>query len=106
MKKNNSSIIGECIQIIENSNCDMDREMAYRKIEEMLRKHRYNASQILSDYINLKKLNDRKLQDIIDRNIENSIEKLQDYNRCRITKQQSEEMIKKIKSEEGMEGEF
>ena len=105
-EKNNSSIIGECIQIIENSNCDMDREMAYRKIEEMLRKHRYNASQILSDYINLKKLNDMKLQDIIDRNIENSIEKLQDYNRCRITKQQSEEMIKKIKSEEGMEGEF
>ena len=100
VEKKNNNIIYECIKIIENSNGDSDKELAYSKIEEMLKKHRYDASAIRSDYDQLKRLNDEKIQIIIDRNIDNSIKNVQDYNKCRITQQQSEEIIEQIKYSE------
>ena len=99
-EKNNSDIISECVEIINNSNNKEDKEFAYKKIEERLQKHRYNAEQIMSDYEQLIKLNNDKVQEIIDRNIDNSIKNIQDYNKCRITKEQSQKIIEKIKFSE------
>lgn len=98
LEKNNSGIIAECIEIVKNSNSIEDKEFAYKKIEKMLKKHRYNANQILNDYQELKKVNDSKIQEIINQNIENSVEKLKDYSKCRITKEQSEKIIEEIEN--------
>lgn len=99
-EKNNKNIISECIEIINNSDSEKDKEIAYIKINEKLQKNRYNAEQIKSDYEQLKKINDSNIQKIIEENIDNSIENIQKYDRCRITKEQSEKIIEEIKFSE------
>ena len=68
--------------------------------------HKYNAIKIVNDYENLKKVDDSKIKEIINNNIDNSIKNLQEYEKCRITKQQSDKMIEQLKSNEKKEGEF
>lgn len=99
-EKRNSDIILECIEIIKNTNDDSDKEFAYEKIEETLKMHKYNAIKIVNDYENLKKVDDSKIKEIINNNIDNSVKNLQEYEKCRITKQQSDKMIEQLKSNE------
>ena len=96
-EKRNDDIVLECIEIIKNTNDEKYRELAYKKIEETLKKHKYNAIKIVNDYENLKKVDDSRIKQIIDDNIENSIKNLQEYEKCRITKQQSDKMIEQLR---------
>lgn len=99
-EKRNSDIILECIEIIKSTNDDNEKEFAYEKIEEELKRHKYDAIKILNDYENLKKLDDSKIEEIINNNMDNSIKNLQEYEKCRITKQQSNKIIEQLKSNE------
>lgn len=99
-EKKGSKTIPECIEIISNSNNDEDKREAYIKIDETLKKHRYNVKQILSDYEGLKRINDEKVKEIVSQNIDNSVENLKEYQKCRITEQQSNKIIVQLKSNE------
>lgn len=105
-EKRNSDIILECIEIIKYTNDDNEKKFAYKKIEEELKRHKYDAIKILNDYENLKKLDDSKIKEIINNNMDNSIKNLQEYEKCRITKQQSNKMIEQLKSNETRGGAF
>ena len=96
-EKRSSNIIAECIKLLENADNDEEKELAYETINSILSKHRYDADQILRDYVELEKLNEERINEYINKNIKKSIENIRKYKKCRITKEKAEEIIETIK---------
>ncbi|MCI8471193.1 MAG: hypothetical protein HFJ35_07045 [Clostridia bacterium] len=126
-EKGKTDTIHQCVKILKVADLEEDREYAYKKIEDIFSKHRYDANKIYCDYIELYCLIygesyrytidpletikqrenlennynydiDRLLKIICD-NIEKDIAYLKEYEKCRVTKEQSEKLIEQIQGE-------
>lgn len=123
-EKGKADTINQSVKILKVADWEEDREYAYQKIADIFSKHRYDANKIYCDYIELYCLIygesyrytinpletikqrenlennynydiDRLLKIIYD-NIEKDIAYLKEYEKCRITKKQSEKLIEQI----------
>ena len=104
-ERDNPYLIQNAIKILKISNDKENQEYALRFIEKIFSKHKYNVNKIYYDYMQIysliceekEKLYINKLSEIISNNLEKDIKYIKDYSKCRIRKENSEELIEKIK---------
>ena len=94
-EKRDINNMSKCLKMIRYGDENQEAD-AYKKINEILSCQGYNSGQILTQYQELSSQNNKKIQDIIGKNIDKSIDNIRKYEQCRITKQESEEIIKEL----------